>query len=635
MAGAAPADRAVSKDRADARLGRLLAIVPWIVANDGPSVEEVCRRFSVDEKELLADLNLLFMCGVYPFTPDVLIDVHVADGRVWISMADYFRRPLRLNPQEGLALASAASALAERAGRRSGRGAGNRAGEAADRARRWGRRRLRRGVGGGPSGVLETVRRAADTHHKVEISYYSFGRDGHSTRVVQPWKVFNTGGQWYMRGWCERAGSERLFRVDRISCANLQEQMFSPPANGWTQRPACLPPRRRRPPFVLDLAPPAHWIAEQYPNERCAGPARWGARVTLRSGQRAWLERLLLRAGPDATVVEGDLSFGAEVASPGAPAIPILKGGWIGSEVVSVPAPNDPAPVDATPAAVEPAPKPHSKRRRALIEWGIILVVALLAALLLRTFVIQPYFIPSASMEPTLKVGDKVLVNKLSYDLHPFTEATSSSSRSRADDTTPGIKDLIKRVIGLPGETIAGRNGQIYINGNLLTRTVVTQGRPGHHFHLRSGTDPHRRVLHDGRQPGRLLRFPGVRAHSRRAWSWAGRSSSSGPSLVSELSSRRRQRWTDRAATIRSTWSEYTPSSPSSSRWQICRDDWASHPNATRPASCTAATRSGSHSPRCRLTAATPASLQQFEPGSANPRGSARRWWTRPGGLFR
>jgi signal peptidase I len=135
---------------------------------------------------------------------------------------------------------------------------------------------------------------------------------------------------------------------------------------------------------------------------------------------------------------------------------------------VSLPAP-DPAPVEATSEPpVEPAPKPRNKRRRALVEWGVILVVALLAALLLRTFVIQPYFIPSASMEPTLMVGDKVLVNKLSYDLHPIHRGDVIVFKKPPDDNTPGIKDLIKRVIGLPGETIAGRNGQIYIDGKLL-----------------------------------------------------------------------------------------------------------------------------------------------------------------------
>src|SRR5579872_3820006 len=68
----------MSREGADARLGRLLAIVPWIAAQDGPSLDEVSRRFGVAEKDLIADLNLLFLCGVHPFTPDVLIDVNIA-----------------------------------------------------------------------------------------------------------------------------------------------------------------------------------------------------------------------------------------------------------------------------------------------------------------------------------------------------------------------------------------------------------------------------------------------------------------------------------------------------------------------------------------------------------------------------
>jgi proteasome accessory factor C len=305
----------VSKDRADARLGRLLAIVPWIVAHDGPSVEEVCRRFGVGEKELLADLNLLFMCGLYPFTPDVLIDVHVADGRVWINMADYFRRPLRLNPHEGLALASAASALLNVPGADTGGALATALeklqtvlGVGADDA-------FDVELGPAPSGVLETVRRAADTRHKVQISYYSFGRDGHSTRVVQPWKVFNSGGQWYLSGWCERAESERMFRVDRISRANLEEATFSPPDNLGSEAPPVYTPGPDDPRLVLDLAPPAHWIAEQYPNEDVQVRPDGVLRVTLRSGQRAWLERLLLRAGPHATVVEGERTLRTEAAT--------------------------------------------------------------------------------------------------------------------------------------------------------------------------------------------------------------------------------------------------------------------------------------------------------------------------------
>jgi proteasome accessory factor C len=305
----------MGKQRADARLGRLLAIVPWVAANDGPAVSEVCRRFGVDEKDLLADLNLLFMCGVYPFTPDVLIDVHVADGRVWISMADYFRRPLRLNAQEGLALATAASAFLAVPGA----DAGGALATALEKLQTV------LGVGGDDglevefeavqSSVLEAVRRGADSHQKVEISYYSFGRDGHSSRVVQPWRVFNTGGQWYLNGWCQLAEAERLFRVDRISKAQLTDESFTPPSTATAAAPVVYQPNPDDPRYVLDLAPPAHWIAEQYPNEHVEVRPGGILRVTLQAGQRAWLERLLLRAGPHVDVVEGDRSVGPAAAA--------------------------------------------------------------------------------------------------------------------------------------------------------------------------------------------------------------------------------------------------------------------------------------------------------------------------------
>ncbi|MBV9410525.1 MAG: hypothetical protein JO148_02930, partial [Acidimicrobiia bacterium] len=92
---------------ADEKLQRLLALVPWVASRDGPTLAEVCERFGCTEAELVSDLDRLFMCGLYPYTPDVLIEVDVADGRVWIRYADYFSRPLRLTPAEGLALLAA------------------------------------------------------------------------------------------------------------------------------------------------------------------------------------------------------------------------------------------------------------------------------------------------------------------------------------------------------------------------------------------------------------------------------------------------------------------------------------------------------------------------------------------------
>lgn len=311
----------MARGGAEERLGRLLAVVPWVVAHDGPQVSEVCRRFGVEEADLLADLELLFMCGLHPFTPDVLIDVDVADGRVWIRMADYFSRPLRLSPAEGLALVSAGSALLGLPGS-DPRGPLATAlskletvlGAGADDS-------LDIELGPAPAGVLDTAREGAGERRKMEIDYYSFGRDGHSTRVVQPWRVFNTAGHWYLSGWCESAGGERLFRADRITRATLLDETFPAPpgsplgAGGAEATAAVFHPGPGDTPLVLDLEPPAHWIAEQYPNDGVEAMPGSVLRVTLRSGQRAWVERLLLRAGPHAAVVEGDATVGPAAAA--------------------------------------------------------------------------------------------------------------------------------------------------------------------------------------------------------------------------------------------------------------------------------------------------------------------------------
>jgi signal peptidase I len=110
-------------------------------------------------------------------------------------------------------------------------------------------------------------------------------------------------------------------------------------------------------------------------------------------------------------------------------------------------------------------------------EWLAVLLVAVGAAFGVRIWVAQTYLIPSASMEPTLMIGDRILVDKLSYHLHGVGRGDIIVFAKPAKETSdPAIKDLVKRVIGLPGEVISSRGGQVDIDGKALREPWLPPG---------------------------------------------------------------------------------------------------------------------------------------------------------------
>ena len=118
--------------------------------------------------------------------------------------------------------------------------------------------------------------------------------------------------------------------------------------------------------------------------------------------------------------------------------------------------PSEPALRTEEPAAPDdPEAERSSAKVRSAVEWVAVIVGALVVALVVKTFLFQAFYIPSESMEPTLEKGDRVLVNKLSYDLHDVNRGDVIVFELDPEDVGPdGIKDLIKRVVGLPGDTI-------------------------------------------------------------------------------------------------------------------------------------------------------------------------------------
>jgi len=118
------------------------------------------------------------------------------------------------------------------------------------------------------------------------------------------------------------------------------------------------------------------------------------------------------------------------------------------------------------------------KTRRTIIEWTILIGSALVIAILIKTFLFQAFYIPSESMKPTLNVGDRVLVNKVSYRLHDVNrgDIVVFETPPKAKDANGEIKDLVKRVIALPGESFSTRSGGVYINGRALKEPYLQRG---------------------------------------------------------------------------------------------------------------------------------------------------------------
>ena len=115
---------------------------------------------------------------------------------------------------------------------------------------------------------------------------------------------------------------------------------------------------------------------------------------------------------------------------------------------------------------------------RGWIEWIAVALGAVLVALLIRAFVLQAFYIPSESMEPTLHKNDRIMVNKLSYHLHDVRRGDLVVFRRPPNMASSEINDLIKRVIALPNETIELRGSDIYIDDQKLTEPYLAEGTP-------------------------------------------------------------------------------------------------------------------------------------------------------------
>jgi signal peptidase I len=140
--------------------------------------------------------------------------------------------------------------------------------------------------------------------------------------------------------------------------------------------------------------------------------------------------------------------------------------------------------------------------RRTILEWVGVIGGGIVIALVIEAFLVQAFWIPSPSMAPTLNVDDRVLVNKLSYRLHDVHrgdvivfERPPGASRGGEDE----IKDLIKRVIAVGGDTIEARNQLVYVNGERVDESYLEPGTPTNDLPRQTVPEDHVFVMGDNR----------------------------------------------------------------------------------------------------------------------------------------
>jgi predicted DNA-binding transcriptional regulator YafY len=298
------------------RLSRLLALVPYLVSRQGIPLSEAAAEFGITEAQLVKDLELLFVCGTPGHLPDDLIDVDWDDGTVYLSNADPIARPLRLAVDEALALLVGLRALADVPGLHDR--------EVLERTLL--KLEAAAGEAAAPStqvrvevearGPLADVRRALETGRRVHLTYFVPARDETTERDVDPMRVLLVDGRWYLEGWCRRAEDVRLFRLDRVDALTVLDLPAEVPAAAAERdlSEGLFRPTPDDTLVTLELAPPAHWVADYYPVEDVVEVGEDLLLVRLRVADDAWLRQLALRLGGSLRVLD-PAALADEVAS--------------------------------------------------------------------------------------------------------------------------------------------------------------------------------------------------------------------------------------------------------------------------------------------------------------------------------
>jgi proteasome accessory factor C len=244
------------------------------------------------------DIELIWMCGLPGHTPGDLMDVVWEGDRVTLSNADTIAKPLRLTPQEALALVAALRALSGVPGLVETAAIDRALGklEAAAGSAVSGERVVAAGQIEIDATVMMAAKDALARGRRLHLRYWVPARDEETERDVDPIRLFTGDGATYLSGWCLQVDAMRTFRLDRVLEATVLDAAAQPHDDARVSSPdeRVFTPDPSDPLVTLDLDPAVRWVADYYPCEEVEERGDGGLVVRLRTRDTHWVRRLAL-----------------------------------------------------------------------------------------------------------------------------------------------------------------------------------------------------------------------------------------------------------------------------------------------------------------------------------------------------
>lgn len=282
---------------AEARVKGLLVMLPWLMKREKVKISDMAAQFSLSEADLIEDLELAAMCGLPPYTPLELTEVYVDGDYVLVGPNKYFERRLELTTSEAFGLSLLAAAAEDVPGFSRGK------------ELKSALKKLRKVLGEGVVDVdveapefLDLVTECATSGERLDIVYWTPGRNEESRRRITVRSVFTDKGHWYIAADDDASGESRHFRVDRMRGAEKTGE-YVPVRLESVTIPSWFAEADGNTVAVLEIEPRASWIVETYPCQKVEELGNGNLRVEIVVTSEHWLSRLLLRGGDAVKVI--------------------------------------------------------------------------------------------------------------------------------------------------------------------------------------------------------------------------------------------------------------------------------------------------------------------------------------------